>query len=102
MYYLKKEAFERTIEPIKMADGTIIPERKYIEDARAIFKHNRFSRVYRGIFQGLEAKYQGMKIYMCKSLRRILELRKEMFEYCGEWFDVYDENGKVNIESEDK
>ena len=57
-----------------------------------------FEAWYRGPFNGLTAKYQGMKVYTCKTLKRILELREAMHDYCGEWFDVYDENGKVDIE----
>ena len=32
-----------------------------------------------------------------KKLKTILELRQSTFDYCGEWFDVYDENGKVDL-----
>jgi hypothetical protein len=66
---------------------------------RAIFKHHDFSRFYRGTFKNLNEKYQGMKVYQCKTLKRILALRESTFNYSGEWFDVYDENGKVEIES---
>jgi hypothetical protein len=38
-----------------------------------------------------------MKLYRCKTLKQIIKLRKGIFDYCGEWFDVYDENGKVDI-----
>ena len=43
-----------------------------------------------------------MKVYTCKTLKRIKELQKSTFEYCGEMFDIYDENGKVEVDvSED-
>lgn len=96
MYYLRKLPHEDTIPPIYKTDGTFVPERKYITDDMAIFKHHDFSRFYRGLFGGLDAKYQGMKVYTCKSLKRILELREMTFNYCGDWFDVYDENGVVH------
>lgn len=99
MYFLRKEPYEQTIAPIEKTDGTIIPERKYMTDDRAVFKHHDFSRFYRGDFTGLKGKYQGMKVYTCKKLKTILQLRQTTFDYCGEWFDVYDENGKVNLEA---
>jgi hypothetical protein len=34
-------------------------------------------------------------------MKRILELRESLFKYCGEWFDVYDENGKADIPAEE-
>ena len=97
MYYLRKEPYEMTIPEIKKTDGTVIPERKYMSDDRAIFKHPRFLRFYRGSFTGINCKYQGMKLYTCKTLKRIKELQKSIFDYCGEMFDIYDENGKVDL-----
>lgn len=95
MYYLRKEQHEEIIPEIKKTDGTIIPERKYINGDRAIFKHPRFSRFYRGDFTGINGKYQGMKLYTCKTLKKIKELQESTYEYCGEMFDIYDESGKV-------
>jgi len=96
MYYLRKKPYEFTIEPISKTDGTVIPERKFITDDMAIFKHHDFSRFYRGIFTGMSGKYQGMRVYTCKTLRTIEKLRQTTFEYCGEMFDIYDENGIVD------
>ena len=98
MYYLRKEPYEMTIPEIKKTDGTVIPETKYMNGDRAIFKHPRFSRFYRGDFTGINGKYQGMKLYTCKTLKRIKELKKSTFDYCGEMFDIYDENGKVDVD----
>ncbi|MPN25804.1 hypothetical protein SDC9_173220 [bioreactor metagenome] len=97
MYYLRKEPYEETIPEIRMTDGEVIPERKYMVEDRAIYKNHDFSRFYRCLFFGLDKKHQGMKVYTCKTLKKILALRDDMHEYCGEWFDVYDENGKVNL-----
>ena len=33
-------------------------------------------------------------------LKKIKELQKNTFDYCGEMFDIYDENGKVDIDEE--
>lgn len=96
MYYLRKEAHDQKIEAIHKTNGEIIPERTVRIEDRAVFKHNKFSRFYRGTFTGIDGRYQGMKVYTCKTLKKILELRKTTFEYSGEWFDVYDENGKVS------
>ena len=95
MYYLRKEPYEVTIDAILKTDGTIIPERKYITDDRAIYKSNRFSRFYRQTFDGMDQNQNGVKLYTCKTLKTILNLRQSIYDYCGEWFDVYDENGKV-------
>lgn len=82
MYYLRKELAE--------ADGET-----YV---RTVYKHGRLSRYYRGGFTGLDKRYQGMRVYTCKKLATILKLRESTFRYSGEYFDVYDENGKVDIE----
>lgn len=77
MYYLKKDSSENY--------------------DRTIYKHRDFSRFYRGEFKGIDGKYQGMKVYTCKTLKKILEIQATTFNYCGETFDIYDENGKVQI-----
>lgn len=84
-YYLRKE----------------IDEFGYNND-RAIYKHHDFSRFYRGDFYGIEVKYQGMKIYKCKTLKKIKEIQKSTYEYCGEVFDIYDENGIFEKGNESK
>ena len=100
MYYLRLEPCEKTIPEIRKLTGEVIPPRKYMTSDRAVYKHNRFSRFYRGDFHGIDGKYQGMKVYTCKTLNRILQLRQDTFDYSGEWFDVYDENGKVRLEGD--
>ena len=97
MYYLRKEPHEAVIPEIIKTDGSVIPERKYMTDDRAIYKHREFSRFFRGVFSGIDGKYQGMRVYQCKTLKRIIQLQKETFDYCGELFDIYDENGIVEI-----
>ncbi|MBQ3045122.1 MAG: hypothetical protein IJD49_04135 [Clostridia bacterium] len=67
---------------------------------RAVYKHPRHNRYYRNQFEGIENKHQGMKVYTCKTLKRILELRIDLYNYCGEWFDVYNEHGIVHGEWE--
>lgn len=99
MYYLRKEPYERTIPEIKKTDETVIPERKFMTEDRVIYKHHKFSRFYRGTFNGINEKYQGMKVYQCKTLKKILELKDNTYNYCKEYFDVYDENGKVDLPS---
>ena len=100
MFYLRKESFTNHIEAITKTDGTVIPARDEIVPTRAIFKHRRFSRYYREVFHGMDTSYPDLKLYTCKTLKTILSLRKMTFEYCGEWFDVYDENGIVHGEWE--
>ncbi len=36
-----------------------------------------------------------MKLYTTKTIKKIIEIRFALFLYCGEWFSIYDENGKV-------
>ena len=97
MYYLRKEPYEQIISKIVKTDGTVIPERKYMTDDRAIYKSNEYSRFYRQEFKDMNTNPAGMKLYTCKTLNEILELRQSTYDYCGEWFDVYDENGKIEI-----
>ena len=96
MYYLRKEPYEVIIPEIKKTDGTVIPERKIMTDDRAIYQSNDYERFYRQIFTGMY-NLDCMSLYLCEDLEAILELRQSTFDYCGEWFDVYDENGKVNV-----
>lgn len=98
MYYLRKEPYEQTISAIEKTDGTIIPERKYMIDDGAIYKSREHYRFYRQPFTDINTNPLGMKLYTCKTLKKILELRQSTYDYCGEWFDVYDENGKVDLE----
>lgn len=97
MYYLKLEACEQLVRGDTKTDGTVIPERKIDVEARTVYKHHDFSRFYRGTFKGIDVRYDGMKVYTCKKLKTILALRQSTFDYCGEWFDVHDENGKVEL-----
>lgn len=100
MYYLRKEPYKKIIPPIKKTDGTVVPERQYETEDRAIYKHGQYARFYRGVFTGISSKYQGMKLYTCKTTKKIMKIRKDLFQYCGEYFDVYNEDGKVDIDAE--
>lgn len=97
MYYLRKEPEEMTSPPVQKTDGTVIPATKFMSHDRAVYKHRDFSRFYRGGFTRLDGRYQGMKVYTCKTLKRILELRESTLRATGELFEVYDENGKVEF-----
>lgn len=101
MYYLRKEPQEKTIPEIAKTDGTVIPERKFMSDDRAIYKAKEFSRFYRGDFKGLDGRYQGMTVYTCKTLKRILELRTSTLDKVAltwpgsemiiQWYDSLDD-----------
>ena len=88
MFYLRKEEHEKIFT---LGDK----EETYIAEDRAIYKHQNFSRFYRDSFP--VNTHKKLKLYKAKKISTILKLRQEMFEYCGEYFDVYDENGKVDI-----
>jgi len=94
-YFLRKEPFEYVIPEIVKADGEIIPERKLISDDRALYySSNLTRRRYRNSYPIPNDK--GLKIYSCKTLKHIMEERQSLFDYCGEWFDVYqDVNGQL-------
>lgn len=100
MYYLRKEPYTIVIDEIKKTDGTVIPQRAHTLNDRAIYKSNEYNRFYRETFDG-QNKHYCTHLYTCKSLKHILGLRKDTYDYCNEWFDVYDENGKVDIEVND-
>lgn len=95
MYYLRKKSHEATLPEVIKTNGTVIPERKYMKEERAIYKHKRFSRFYRKPYPDCGEK--DLELYKVKKLRVIMELRKEMYDYCGEWFDVYDEDVKIKM-----
>lgn len=100
MYYLRKEPYKQTIPPIEKTDGTIIPKRVYTTGDRAVYKHTQFSKFYRETFKGMNTESQNSsRLYMCKTLKKIMEIRQSTFNYCGEWFGVYDECGKVEVDS---
>lgn len=92
MYYLRKEPY-REVFDIPKTDGSMIHHDSMTED-RALYKATDMSRFYR---QDYPASPKGMKLYQVKRLSTILQQRQNLFDYCGEWFDVYDENGKVDI-----
>jgi len=101
MYYLRKEPYESAIEEIKKTDGTFILERKYTTDDRAVYKSTTGHKLYRNSFKGFNNKtVKGLKLYTCKTLKKIMQIRQNTFNYCGEWFDVYDDKGKVKTSSD--
>lgn len=96
MYYLRKEPYESIIPPIHKTDGTIIPECKYIHEDRALYKANDCNRFYRRSYTG--DRQSGFRLYKVKRLSTIMQQRQALYDYCGEWFDIYDENGKVILD----
>ena len=98
MYYLRKASHERVFPAVVKADGTTIPERREMVEDRAIYRHNNFCRFYRMSFLGVNSKltHIGMKLYTCKRLNTAIRLRRRVYDYCGEWFDIYDEYGNIH------
>lgn len=97
MYYLRKEPYESTIQQIVKTNGEVIPERKYMTEDRALYKANDLGRFYRRVYTG--DKQRGFRLYKVKKIASILKQRQRLFEYCGELFDIYNENGKVDMEN---
>lgn len=98
MYYLRKEPYERVLPEVKKTDGTVIPERKYTVEDRALYKHNNLNRFYRQEYTG--EKRDGMHLYKTSSIEEIKYQREALYNYSGEWFDIYDEYGKVEQQEE--
>ena len=63
---------------------------------RAVFKAKGLNRYYRGVFFDINRKYFGMPLYTSNNIDIIMDLRLDMFNYSGEWFDVYTEDGKIS------
>lgn len=61
---------------------------------RALYKKG--TRYYRSGYPIPDEK--GFKLYKVKRITTILSARESLYEYCKEWFDVYDENGKIDLE----
>lgn len=60
---------------------------------RALYKHFRLSRFYRSSYPIPSEK--SFRLYKVKRLSTILRQRQALHEYCGEWFDVYDQDNNV-------
>lgn len=96
MYFLRKEPYPYTIPEIKKTDGTVIPARELTTDDRALYQHNDLPRFYRDSYP--EPSNTGTHVFTTDKMDVILAHRNSLFDYCGEWFDVYDENGIVPIQ----
>lgn len=98
MYFLRKEPYIITIPKVKKYDGTEIPEKEFKCQDRAIYKHKKFNRYYIQSFYDLNVNYDDVELYLTDSIIDILGLRKVTFDYCGELFDIYNEElNKVDI-----
>lgn len=95
MYYLRKEPYERCwLE--QQENGVLIQKSTFVDEDRTLFKATDCGWMGR---RTTEVKYPSCKVYMVKKLSTIMNQRQRLFEHCNEWFDVYDENGKVDIEN---
>lgn len=84
MYYLRKKPYK------KEYTDPFTGKKYYIEfpEDRAVFKHNRFGRMYRKNFLCTET---GIHLWKCKVLQNALRHRVQLYHYCNEWFDIYDD-----------
>ena len=64
---------------------------------RAVFKHYEKNQFCRAEFKDLKTHPTRFILYTCKSIRQILYMRDLCFEHWNEWFDVYDEQGKIDL-----
>jgi hypothetical protein len=97
-YYLFSPDHDELIPRMKRPNGEEIPERTVRSGDRALYKAQGTSKLYRSSYPIPYSKE--MKLYTCKTIKHILFVRKKLYEYCCEWFDVYNENGKVEIPSD--
>lgn len=87
MYYLRKKPYTKEYtDPITKKIETV----EFTSD-RAVFKHKRYSRFYRKDYLCTDREVQ---LWKCKSLQRVLRHRVSLFNYCNEWFDIYDETNE--------
>ena len=91
MYYLRKKPYTKEYtDPI-----TKKIEAVEFNSDRAVFKHKRYSRFYRMNYLCTDSE---VKLWKCKSLQRVLRHRVNLFNYCNEWFDIYDDETNEPIE----
>lgn len=60
---------------------------------RALYKHSWLSRFYRSSYPTPSEK--SFRLYKVKRLSTILRQRQALYEYCGEWFDIYDQDNNM-------
>ena len=96
LYYLRKESYEQIVPEIHKTNGEIIPERKETVECHALYRGTDVTG-WRGRDTYPVPRNKGVKLYTCKTLKKIMAERESLHDYCGEWFDIYDENGKVDI-----
>ena len=93
MYYLRKKPYTKIyIDPVTKENKLI----EYTSD-RAIFKHKRYSRFYRMDHLCTDRE---VRLWKCKSLQRVLRHRVNLFNYCNEWFDIYDDETNEPVAEE--
>ena len=97
MFFLYSPAHEVTVPAFRKLSGEVIPSRKIPVPARTIYRTSGAFMFERGPYEGVKAKHNGMHVYTCKTMKKILEIRQIVFEATGEQFEVHDENGKVEI-----
>ena len=66
---------------------------------RAVFKHYERNQFCRAEFKDIKTHPTRFILYTCKSLKQILYVRELCFEHWNEWFDVYDEQGKIDLDN---
>lgn len=91
MYYLRKQSAKK----LAAIDGKYTVKDAEYELDRALYKHKRYSRFYRSTYPDHSTN---LKLWKVKSLKTALQQRVRLWYYCNEWFDIYDDNGKVSEE----
>ena len=91
MYYLRKQS----IEKLAVTDGRYTVKDAEYELDRALYKHKKYNRFYRSTYPDYS---NDLKLWTAKSLKTALQQRVRLWYYCNEWFDIYDDNGKISEE----
>lgn len=92
MYYLRKEPYRKQfVDSVTGKDSYI----DFTED-RAVFKSNSCGRYYR---MNYPEGSSGTKLWKCKKLQTALQHRIALFNYCNEWFNIYDTETNEPIDS---
>lgn len=69
------------------------------KDGKALFQHKRYPDKYcRSSYIPYIKGYtlsKDLKLFVTHSMPSALEMRKRLFEYCGEWYDIYRDGEKI-------
>ena len=86
-YILFSPRHTQTIPAITKTDGTVIPEREYTVEARALYKHKKLpDRRYRSDIPNFDPS---ISLVICKTPEEARQEQEALKNYCGEIFEIH-------------